>query len=200
VQTLNVGDVKMVHNPEAIIGNYYWHDSVGYYKILSCGPVKPDTSRDFQLECLWHEEKDKIGKVTTFSWVQHMGNGWHATKGEGIIQHVIPSDGRTWMLFNLKDTVHRVQIGEEWIVDLPRPKYTVVDFHSSTPGKYDLIQAKREDLTETDEWHWDFFLEHFKKAPISLGPTGTTCVSCKRDYPYATAAANFECWGCKNGY
>ncbi|MDP2696404.1 MAG: hypothetical protein Q8O87_04140 [bacterium] len=29
---------------------------------------------------------------------------------------------------------------------------------------------------------------------------GTTCISCKRHYPYASHAIDFKCWGCRNGY
>jgi hypothetical protein len=58
---------------------------------------------------------------------------------------------------------------------------------------------------------WEEFVDSFKNLvnnyilvkdlPEELPEhVGTTCIMCKRDYPYAEPAFCFECWGCKNGF
>lgn len=48
-----------------------------------------------------------------------------------------------------------------------------------------------------DDGEWFLILD---STGITKPKIGATCSQCKKDYPYADYADDFECWSCKNGF
>lgn len=194
-------------NEEAIIGKYYWHENGGYYKIINCSIVKPDTSRDFTLMCLWHEGTDPFALVKgsrkhVQSLVQHMGCNWHSCPASGCIMYVSPNvnhpdnkNRKAYGLWNLNDVVHKIAHDSEW--DGPDGRVKVNTFGRDNSDIMWTAICTTKNGKVYAIYDWNVFLRDYKPA---IGDVGTTCKSCNRDYPYAEASSNFECWGCKNGY
>jgi len=104
-----------------------------------------------------------------------------------------------------------IRLGSNWVGCLlgshPPPHLhnfkTVTGFKRGNPNEkmMDIIVCKDRNKREW-EFSWEYFLEAYEPyEPYKLiVEAGTTCKSCNRDYPYAEATGDFECWGCKNGY
>lgn len=164
----------------------------------------------------------KVGDVKTYSKTP----AWADAQSSGPLQtdFIIPCsqpltviDARTgrvsppsaiykqWTLYNYKDLVSKITTGETFM-DKHWGEIEVVGFSTDPNMSYPrggdaMIEVVRIYPNNNDPQpvcylYWD---EFFDRCAAGSPDVGCVCVSCKRDYPYAVAAVNFKCWGCKNG-
>ena len=208
-QTFLVGAVK-VDIKDVQIGTYWWFCPSAipsqYFKVSSIYSPGTDKAK-VKLRYLWSRDEALSNMSGYETEMTCINSWWHTALGPGCIQSGVTyppgsKPGTGFTVWNLNDKVYEVETGTTWEgrSDIGDDLVKVDGFkHDTCPTMFDTIVCDRQrGKYNIVEHRWDYFLTEFKlfNQPMDVG---TICISCNRDYPYADAAVNFECWGCRNG-